>query len=619
MALGPALPAAALRGDAQQPAAAASPSTVLRSATSATASWSTGRLVDQATTAPTALSCATTSFCVAVDGAGNKVTFDSKAWSQPRNLFVVKSLPCSRDCAAPGFATVQCPATNWCLAVTHQNQDYVDDHGMWRKGAAGGPHGGPTAALSCPSTSFCMALGSGTYSEFNGATWTPNRPFAPGSYGSGSVSCTSAKFCVAIESNGSATIFDGASWGAPVAIGATTVSCAGAGECVALSGGNEATLTGRSWSGPRRLGWDAAHLSCPAVGFCAATSPGGEVRTMHGSSWSVPSRSNRLARASTVACVAPGWCLEVGLQLSGRMVTAAQFKTTLWTVARDVYRDGGGISAVACVAARTCEALAAYPGGSFHERSGRWSGYSRFPRGLLSPRLACPSNGLCVMVGSTGGTGDHGFASLRRHGKWSARAAVDSAPLTDLACASESFCIAVDDAGHAVRFDGSVWSKPVEVDGRAQLAAVSCPASGTCGALDLSGKVEWLRAGGWSAPSRTAITSGADLSCASATSCVAVSTHGVVERLSKGRWSVVRRIAAPPTAFGETYRMSCASSTYCVVTTKYDGRAFVLTGTSLSSKGTTLTAGALTPPSCPAVSWCSVGDSAGRVYVLSAK
>jgi hypothetical protein len=89
----------------------------------------------------------------------------------------------------------------------------------------------PLASVSCPSSSFCVAVDySGNALTFNGSSWSAPASIDPA--GLLSVSCTTASFCVAVGDN--ALTFNGSSWSAPASIDGVNslvaVSCAGVGE-----------------------------------------------------------------------------------------------------------------------------------------------------------------------------------------------------------------------------------------------------------------------------------------------------------------------------------------------------------------------------------------------------
>jgi hypothetical protein len=67
--------------------------------------------------------------------------------------------------------------------------------------------GNALTSVSCPSASFCAAVGdSGDALTYNGSSWTNSTGVYGGSEGA-SVSCTSSSFCVATDAHGNAMIY----------------------------------------------------------------------------------------------------------------------------------------------------------------------------------------------------------------------------------------------------------------------------------------------------------------------------------------------------------------------------------------------------------------------------
>ena len=143
--------------------------------------------------------------------------------------------------------------------------------------------------------------------------------------------------------------------------------------------------------------------------------------------------------------------------------------------------------------------------------------------------------------------------------------------LTSVSCPSTDFCVAVDDVGHALRWNGSGWSAAVRVD-RSALTAVSCEDTSSCVAVDARGDaVRWNDAR-WSAPGRAAAAGLTGVSCASATVCAAVAGNGdaVLTRDGARRWTPV---LADPVGGGLT-AVSCFTDG-CVAV-DFAGRALSL-------------------------------------------
>ena len=248
---------------------------------------------------PTAVSCPSASFCLAVLGSGYTATYDGTRWSRPTRL--------SSSAAEPD--SVSCPTVSFCLAVDAQDSSALLFNGSRWSSAPGinDPVPGTQvgmASVSCASPSFCAAVDNGANAfTFNGRSWSPAEVIDPGNQLS-TVSCPSASFCAAVDYGPNAVTFNGTSWSKPSAIDPGSrlqaVSCASASFCVAIDRkGNALTFNGSAWSKPVNadpnglsmgeggISWPV--VSCPTSDFCAAVDGnGGNLVTFDGSSWTAP-------------------------------------------------------------------------------------------------------------------------------------------------------------------------------------------------------------------------------------------------------------------------------------------------------------------------------------------
>ncbi len=132
-------------------------------------------------------------------------------------------------------------------------------------------------AVSCPSTSFCVAVDNGGNAyTFNGSAWSPANPIntANAQFGGGAfyaVSCPSSSFCAAVDGFEDVLLFNGSSWSAPQRLetGASLrpgVSCASSSFCVAVDGGGNAFVYGAATPAPQPL-------AAPVIGKTANATP----------------------------------------------------------------------------------------------------------------------------------------------------------------------------------------------------------------------------------------------------------------------------------------------------------------------------------------------------------
>ena len=248
---------------------------------------------------PTAVSCPSTSFCMAVLESGYAATYDGTAWSRPTRLSSPMGEPDS----------VSCPTASFCMAVDARDSSaFLFNGSTWSSAPRINDPASSTAtgmaSVSCSSPSFCAAADNGSNAfTFNGTSWSPAAVIDPDNELS-TVSCPSARFCAAVDYGPNVIAFNGASWSKPSAIDPSgylqAVSCASANFCVAIDRkGNALTFNGRTWSAPVNadpnglsmgeggISWPV--VSCPASDFCAAVDGnGGDLVTFDGSGWTVP-------------------------------------------------------------------------------------------------------------------------------------------------------------------------------------------------------------------------------------------------------------------------------------------------------------------------------------------
>jgi hypothetical protein len=199
------------------------------------------------------VSCAAGSaFCAVTDDSGGVYTLSGETLAARTQL------------AADGFDAVSCPATSFCMAIDGTGDTFKYSSGSWSQVATLGSLSSDTSDLqvSCVSAQFCVAAlpGSGAdenYYTYNGANWSGASVLeATGAVESG-LSCTSSTFCVAADTSDDTERFNGSSWTAPQHHGSGTaladqlsVSCAGT-FCLADSledGSTYLTGDGTTWS-----------------------------------------------------------------------------------------------------------------------------------------------------------------------------------------------------------------------------------------------------------------------------------------------------------------------------------------------------------------------------------
>lgn len=278
--------------------------------TASAANWSAPASIDPGSRL-TSVSCASSSFCVAVDEAGKAISYNGSSWSAPVTID-----------GGHNLGSVSCPSSSFCVAV--------DEHRALSFNGSG--WGAPVevattkylSSVSCPSSAFCMSvttadLSNSSYAaSFNGSSWSPPTVVASG--GLWDVSCVSPSFCMASGHESIVVPYRG-SWGTPEVIGVMdipSVSCASTTFCVAGGLYGEVYLyNGTSWSPRHELIESAiSSVSCPSSTFCVAVSDeasstkSSAAFIYNGTTWSPPDNIDTNSLAS-VSCLTSTFCIAI--------------------------------------------------------------------------------------------------------------------------------------------------------------------------------------------------------------------------------------------------------------------------------------------------------------------
>lgn len=300
-------------------------------------------------------------------------------------------------------------------------------------------------SVSCPTSSFCMAVGASDSETWNGSVWTDTGSFAQQAY---SVSCPSASLCFATGFNsGFGHLYQWTSSGGWSGVQSTTIeylsiSCV-SNFCMTVPWEPESNSypvlvwNGSSWSsagygGPMDVD-DFTAVGCASSTFClltglnsatcypctiyAETYTGGSTYT---SIPTVPQTGDQQATLNAVSCPSATWCMAVGADADTGAIS------DIWT---------GGTSLTAATVQQTSGA----------------------DDQLLG--VSCFSAGSCMASGYTvGGTGaNEGYAVMNfvppfisgnvldtySGGKWSVGSASGSQGLSEISCITSTECMAL--------------------------------------------------------------------------------------------------------------------------------------------------------------------------------
>jgi hypothetical protein len=281
-------------------------------AQAAAPAWGPVQQVD-GTTALTGVSCSTSSFCMAVDTAGQAVIDQNGTWGAPVDAD-----------GAVALRSVSCPITTFCIlgdangdAVPYTNGTFGTSVNLGSTGVAGAIN-----SVSCPTSAFCVAVDSlgNAYEYTSAGGWSAATGLAVRTPMT-AVSCSSAASCLAVDDNSDAANWwqwNGTSWsgmGSLDTSGAVdTLSCASASYCLgADTAGNALTFNGASWTSIKIGGTAALVAACaPQSTSCwAGDAHGGALSTTNGTAWGTPATIDAGRAISALSCSAATSCVAV--------------------------------------------------------------------------------------------------------------------------------------------------------------------------------------------------------------------------------------------------------------------------------------------------------------------
>lgn len=550
------------------------------------------------------VSCASASACIAVGSGGKGALaerWNGSGWS-------AQSVA-GRNVALEGVA---CAAPRSCVAVGSlrgngarvSQRTFAARWDGWRWSIQPTPNPSNSGdsvlnAVSCPSSTVCMAVGSAgdridsggvpLAERWDGSRWSLQSPPNPGSDNFTSlfgVSCASAADCTAVGSQSDSGLdtgppvaerWNGSGW-ALQSTPSPLISRSAALSAVSCSSGTGCTAVGNYG---------------PDVGFVGS----GQVRALaerwSGTTWSIQAAGNGVGATSTVlnsiSCTSSSACMAIGgyLDAERTIAFARQWDGAGWkiqTLPRPAGATSIGLGGVSCNYATACTATG--------------SGVS------------CTSASSCTAVGwyRIHGGRQRPVAERWNGSAWSIQAVpiparATNSFLTSVSCTSATGCTAI--GGYdtprsrpqplAERWNGSTWSiqaipsRPGATD--TDLASVSCTSRNFCTAVGVYERrpgrqrtlAESWNGSTWSIQSipqpttpRTIDASLANVSCTSLTACTAVGnyeyTYGsygdeytgqdtLAARWNGSTWTLQ---AAPTTGVtGVLSGVSCTSRTAC--------------------------------------------------------
>jgi hypothetical protein len=333
----------------------------------------------------------------------------------------------------------------------------------------------------------------------------------------------------------------------------------------------------------RLLGVSVA-VALAAGSAAAGNAPAAAAASQAGTlTWSAPTPIGSSLMLAAVSCPTTRFCAVAsdGDANAGTMYTV---NGTRWSEPSVISKYAGSPDSVSCVTSRFCVAID--NAGSVYMFNGtRWSTPAEIDPVPPANQTAvsCASSTVCVAIDDSGGYEtfngtawtksqqfDHsGGGSTAQHCS-SNQEGTCAAPAA-ISCPSSNLCVAVDGTGSVFTYNGSSWSAAAPVDGQTPIVSLSCaPGTSFCVAVDGSGNAMTFNGTSWSAPTPVGKPRLDSVSCASSSFCVAVDASGDALRFDGTSWSAPAVVAK-----SALDAISCASSSSCLaVTPKSDVLGF---------------------------------------------
>jgi hypothetical protein len=552
---------------------------------------------------PTCAASGSNALCAVISGSnGDDIEVSSNPAAATPTWTAIAPPYAPTDGNYPGTAAVECPSTTFCAALSWDGQFVVSsnpaDPSSWSA-----PEDAISAffsglGLSCPTTTLCVAWGLYDGDPDNAfVVETTTDPGSTSGAGAGTSNATwDETVPTALSDSGSLSCSPDAS----VSSGAICFATGGS------SGPFVSTDGGQTWTAETVTGADdsADDISCAGDTLCLAATSGGAVAnsadasSLASATWSAP--LSLVAGVNEIALndeSCPSTTLCIATDSRGRILTSTDFAegASSWHATLADTDADGYFSPPVCRGTSLCVAVDG--GGNVLTSTDPTGGGTTWstPVNIDTTGLqnvVCPSTSLCIALDSAGDV----LTSTDPSGgdtDWSAPANIDtddSDGVALLACPSAGLCIATDDQGNLMTSTdpaagAASWSTPVAVD-TGQITTLTCPSTGLCIATDDGGGI-----------------------------LESTNPHG-----GAATWSAPASIAGDGFAdYTAVATLTCASSNLCVGV-EVDGNMVVSTDPA-GGAGTWSDTGSIgdnfTELVCPSASLCVAGDFRGNVLTTS--
>jgi hypothetical protein len=304
---------------------------------------------------------------------------------------------------------------------------------------------------------------------------------------------------------------------------------------IAAIGSHDGLVSQNDIDGDRRL----VDVSCPTNGWCMAVDGSGKAINYSGGAWHTPVLVDPgstdhadlgLGELDAVSCPTTTFCMAVSNLDGYTIYNGASWSPIQWPPGT----VGNTFHAVSCASPTFCDAEVDNSGDQAQWDNGTWAETTedkslnvRIGQGPSNVSCA-PSSAAkyCVYVDN------YSHYSVYDNGTWVDRGSklfAASYVQAEVSCYAVDRCVAINDNGDAITYNGSSWSTSSLVDPIGGPAGaptdLSC-VTGFCAAGTFGGKVLYDNAGSWSAPLAVDDSHITAVSCASRTFCVAVDFSG---------------------------------------------------------------------------------------------
>jgi len=549
--------------------------------------WSTRESFDPAFLG-SAISCPTSSFCMAVDAGANASIYNGRTWSPPQKISSVTT-------GSPALDSISCVSEHFCVAagyrvvVTYENGSWnapqtIDPSNTWAY-----------LKVSCASETFCVAVDLSGFAWKYTGTWSgaedvDQGPFvAQNAEGFNGVSCPTTTFCAAVDSQGQSFTYSNGKWGEPTKLNTgrtlSSVSCSSATRCDAVDvGGNVYEYNGGAWGEgvlvDSTLSQNSrpVQISCPST--CVVVDGGGNAFMQAGGKWTGPTEVERATYdpvtslyngLNGISCQSATSCVAIDV-VGNAFVSSA---TNKWAATPSI---GGGPDHVSCASATTFCAAVDGTGRALTYTSGKWSAPVVIDGTTMINGVSCTTATFCVAVDEFGG------ALVYNGSSWTHQVidnthgiSGEPAELVSVSCVSEHYCVAIDHEGTAVIYNNGSWGEPTPIFGSElyrEITAISCYSAKFCMVVDGFGEgyvyngTTWTKTGSVD-QSGNGLNS---VSCPSEETCIAADGFNEAFHYHGGTWT------SEPVGSGENLAsvksLSCPTTGFCVAV-GIEGNAFL--------------------------------------------